>query len=1392
MRSNSFRRICGPTLLMLACSLPGNIFRLAAQNTIHPPLPAHIRQLDTRDGLADDIVNAITTDSLGFWWIATNDGLQRFDGRSFLTFRHATYDSTSLPDNQVLALSPTADNGLWVATADELCRYDSRSHRFTPARIKGRPIVGVYPASFFTDSYGIRWMVTTTVGGLYRLLPGATEWEQLEMPPLLVIGRNVVEDVRTGDIWFSTYQGLASWERRSGRVRHPGTDPDPLLLHLNFPGITNLQTDQSGNLWVQTIRNGNQSKKLLTNLYKCSLSDREITPVPSYQDFGEPFLRTRDGRIWFYSIDRYSLLALDPASLRLDQYPFSADSVHLDNRDIRIRCMHEDREGNLWIGTAGGVFVFSGHRNPIGLTTARRNSDFMFFPLSIFETDRNEIWVGTFFNGIHVYDNALRLLRKIIHPDDHNGDPIRTERNYNAVWAFCEDQAGNLWAGGQHGTVRCFRPDGTLLRQWRPDSLRNHTIRTMERDREGYLWIGTHNGLLARMDPADGRMRIVHDMTKINPLAVKTLQILPDPDADRLWVIGSDRLLDIRKVAGTEGQESWNTVTYPAPTGIGYHVGLELSADSLLLFGEGIHLFNKRTGTVTRVPASDKLPNQIIYGAVRIAPDSYLLALMKGMAVWHPSKQVAYPLGHRSAGLGFEEVAQHNFRLLRDGRLLFGSSIPGLYSADTAALLAPPRSLDLVITDLRIQDQPLRLPDDRSELVLPRGYNLLTIKYACLTWNFQDQIGFRYRLHGYSPDWVDNGSVQSLTLAGLAPGRYRLDIQAVDPSGMTASAIRSVLLYLPPPWYLGWPARILYAGLVVLSVLAVYRFQWKRRTEQAETRRIQELERFKSRFYTNITHEFRTPLTLISGMAENIRSNPDRWHSEGLDMIRNHSRRLLQLVNQLLELSRLENGILRHKPVQQDIVPTLKFLFDSFVPAGQVKGLDMRFLPPADSLVMDFDAEFLQPVISNLLSNSLKFTPSGGTVSLTAELSTKKGRLASSSVRPSAKRQGNYLSICIADTGIGIEAEQLPFVFDRFFRGKTAAGLPEGSGIGLSIARELAKAMGGELQVRSESGKGTVFELRLPVTREAPLAPPAPMAVTTLPPQDLAPVGDQEAPPVNAATHTRQPGSNPSVPLLLLVEDHPDMARYTAACLDNRGYQLLTATDGLQALNLAGQQIPDLIILDVMLPGLDGFEVCHRLKSDEKTAHIPILMLTALADRDSRLQGARQGADLYLEKPFDPEELTLQIDRLLALRRLLQRHYRAQAGLETAREAKMDATPIVPPTDPFIEKVLESIHAQLSNEGYSVEQLSREVFVSPAQLNRKLNALLGIPAGQLIRHVRLQTAERLLSDPQRSVASIALECGFGDASYFSRLFKQARGMRPAEWRKKALSERTQG
>ncbi|MCB9275215.1 MAG: response regulator [Lewinellaceae bacterium] len=521
---------------------------------------------------------------------------------------------------------------------------------------------------------------------------------------------------------------------------------------------------------------------------------------------------------------------------------------------------------------------------------------------------------------------------------------------------------------------------------------------------------------------------------------------------------------------------------------------------------------------------------------------------------------------------------------------------------------------------------------------------------------------------------------------------------------------------------------------------------------------LEELDIAKSRFFTNISHEFRTPLAIISGMAGQIIKNPQEWAVKGGQMIKQNSANLLNLVNQILDLRKLEAKELKLNMVQGDVVKYLRYLAESYEPYARSKGLQLHFLPAIEKLDMDFDPEKLLRIVSNLLSNAVKFTPDNGHVYFHLNQSVENGQ--------------PFLQLRVEDTGAGIAADQLPHIFDRFFQvDDSATRKGEGTGIGLALAKELAHLMKGGIDVKSTLGKGTIFTVSLPVTNDSPVREVS--------------VAQPDSPPlISLAAHHaegsgRQAAELPTaelkaedLPTLLIVEDNPDIRQFLVACLEN-DYQLETAANGREGIGLALEIVPDLIISDVMMPEKDGFELCETLKNDERTSHIPIILLTAKADMESRISGLKKGADAYLSKPFEQEELMVRLEKLFELRQKLQARYRSLQP-EAAPENKEDE---------FVQKVRQAVLANLSDETFGVAQLCRTVALGRAQLHNKLKALTGQPTSHFVRSIRLQKAKELLESSGLNVSEVGYEVGFKNPSHFSTAYQEEFGAPPSKTRK---------
>ena len=546
---------------------------------------------------------------------------------------------------------------------------------------------------------------------------------------------------------------------------------------------------------------------------------------------------------------------------------------------------------------------------------------------------------------------------------------------------------------------------------------------------------------------------------------------------------------------------------------------------------------------------------------------------------------------------------------------------------------------------------------------------------------------------------------------------------------------------------LTWQAG--YTLIIIINNINQKKMLWE--LKQAEATSLKELDEAKTKLLTNISHEFRTPLTIMLGMARLIKEHPDEWFRKGSEKIIQNGHALLHLVNDLLDMARLEAGAMTVNCLQQDIITQLRYLVGSFSSVATEKNIDLQFSPHSGEFIMDFDEDKLMQIVSNLLSNALKFTPKDGKVELSTE------NLLSQ----------HSLSIRVKDNGPGIAAEHLPQIFDRFYRIENPLLQSQsGSGLGLALTRELITLMNGTVSVESEPGAGTQFTITLPVTNEAPLKEKM-TEIETLEFTDSA-----ERFQIN-----KLPPDNTNAPVVLIVEDNRDLTEYLQHILATE-YRVVSAADGKSGLEQAFELIPDIIVSDVMMPVMDGIALLERLKSDIRTSHIPVVMLTAKADITSRLTGLEKGADEYLAKPFHEKELRIRLRNLIDMRERMQQHF---ASLTPDAAHLQDKSLKI--ENEFIRKIRAFMEENIAAEEFEIQQLCRQMAMSRAQLYRKFKALTGKSVFEYLRTLRLHKAKELLLTSTLNVTQVCFDVGFNNLSHFSRIFTEEFGRKPSDFRK---------
>ena len=924
----------------------------------------------------------------------------------------------------------------------------------------------------------------------------------------------------------------------------------------------------------------------------------------------------------------------------------------------------------------------------------------------------------------------------------------------------------------------------------------------MLEDSNGYIWLPGLGGNISRLHIASGRIELLNINTNsAKPMLPKAITTAMFEDAQGAFWIGTQDGFAKVVVSGSIGsapQITWFYNSSSSRNSLNYnHVSTFMNdpaePDKYLWIGTkggGLNRLDKTTGNFFHLTVNEGLPDNVVYGILPDSAGNIWGSTNKGIFClsFNTANEIGKPVFRnftKAYGLQDDEFNTGAYAKLPNGNLAFGG-VNGLNIFNPKEILATGFTPNVFITNIMVNNSPVVTGDntgilnsgieETKSITLNYLQDILTLEFSSLDFTAPVQNKYRYQLVGVDKGWVESGSRRSATYLHLPSGRYTFKVQGSNSQGIWSDKIAELKITVLPPWWRTWWAYTIYALLLALAVRAYFRFSVNRAKlraqlnyEQLEAKRMKELDTLKTHLYTNITHEFRTPLTVILGMAQRVLDKPAENFAASMNMIIRNGQSLLRLVNEMLDLSKLETGKMSLQLVNGDIINFLRYVTESFQSLAEGRHIGLHFLTDMDALHVAYDPEKLRQIVVNLLSNALKFTPEKGNIYITV----------SKNVLPHDE-PNLTLIIKVKDTGVGIPGNQLQTIFDRFYQvDNSHTRAAEGTGIGLSLTKELVKLMQGEIVVKSPPAgatKGSEFTVLMPMINVPASAEPVMYPIISRP-QPL----QEAAPIINGADPTEE---HKERPLILLVEDNADVVAYTASCLPD--YRLAFGKDGREGFDIATENIPDLIITDVMMPFVDGFELVRRLRDHEYTSHIPIIMLTAKADRESKMEGLQQGADAYLEKPFHREELLLRIKKLLELRKNLQQYYLKKSGLKNDDATNVTTAEIAATEnkveDAFVKKVREAIEKNLTDASFTVEHLGKLVFMSHSQLHRKLEALTGCSPNKFIRIIRINKAKELLKNPANSIGSIALDCGYNDPGYFARVFKQEYGVTPQEWR----------
>lgn len=1304
--------------------------------------------LSVKDGLSHNSVTCILQDREGFIWFGTNDGLNKYDGYSFTTLLPDRDRPTqSFLNSRITGLCEDQSGRLWAVTeGGGLHEVNKQTGLVTPHPIQGANAHGWNnQLSVYEDKQGILWL--GTFAGLARYDPDRHSFKLYPSPTPEAYIKTVFED-SYHRFWAATLRGLYLFDRSTGRFTLLSSAVAPGTLQ---PTFISFYQDHQDILWLGTAGMA---------LFKLDLRRQPWQLVP-YNPGGQlqPFVYMNSvhadaqGTIWVGTTN--GLQRIDPVTNQVFTFrpdPNAPKGISSNN----TQAVYHDRAGTLWVGTDNGIDRQALNAKPFVTYQVTPNKGTANLPsnkiIALLLDSQDRLWLSTGYTLQRLATDRKHL--ETIPPEKLGG--LKDHQNY--IHTLLNNGAEGIWLGTWEGLYQYDQASGRYTAY--PSEVPAQYICYGP---TGTIWLGGEGGLASFDTHTHRYTYYIYKPNAPNGLPDKYIQGLLVSRTSDVWALvkrqGIWRLnpqtgRTIRYVAGPKGHLSTNEVQtiHEDKTGIiwiGTHQG-------------GLNRFDPKTGLFTVITPQDGLPDNSIAGITSDNSGRLWLSTFKGLCRYDPRTK-AIQTYEMTDGLPSNDFIENAVFRTRD-RIYFGS-LNGVVHFSPDSIHTDTRPFPVYITGFKVLNQPRHL-SGRS-ITLSHNENFISFEFAALTYGLSDQNQYAYQLVGIDKDWVQNGNLHVANYTNLSPGTYRFRVKASNSDGIWNEQGAAIDLIILPPWWATWWAYGLFGLIAVGTLWGIIRFYVNRihqrqelELNRREAQQLKAVDELKSRFFSNITHEFRTPLSLIIAPVEKLlqQNQFDVTTRQTLSLIQRNANQLLRLINQLLDLSKLEARSMGVSLMRGDVPAFVGHLLESFQQAIDQKGISLTFTHdnfPHDYL---FDADKWQKILANLLSNAVKFTGHGGsiTVTLQPELSADTGIVTGAHIR-------------ITDTGIGISPTHIPHIFDRFYQvDDSRTRSYEGTGIGLALVKDLIELIGGTIGVESELDRGTNFSLLLPV-QPATLQADVPTINWTQPAP--APALNNAAVPVTTTPATHQ--ATDEAPLILVVEDNAELRDFLVSELSIT-YQVLSAPNGEIGWQLAQSELPDIVISDLMMPKLDGYELTRLIKNHPDTDHIAVVILTAKAAYTSRIEGLQEGADDYLAKPFHFDELHLRLHNLIARQQKLREEYRQQLNQPGTPANSLLAQ------DPFLQRIYELLEKNIDDSSLNVDWLASQLAMSRKTLYRKVHNLIQLAPNELIRQYRLHQAANLLRSG-RTVAETAYMVVFKTPSHFTLVFKEFYQQTPTEF-----------
>ncbi|MDW5290229.1 two-component regulator propeller domain-containing protein [Formosa sp. PL04] len=1289
------------------------------------------RQLSVNDGLSQNSVVSVTQDSIGYLWLATQDGLNKFDGNTFQIYNAFFLDVTK-PTYSHLGTVYTDREGhiitLPISKTPHI--YNKNSNSFIPfSNVKDVSVV-------FQDTKKNYWFGTYN-SGLFKK-DGVTKETTLVIPSTDIGTIYSISEDKNGTVFLASQGEVISLQSDTGVIESYYPDGN----NNSSTNYSKLLFDELGNIWLGSYGNGLWYKSAKSSHFKRIQSVFPEVDLPNDLNILSMHL-DKKRRLWVATFGRglYKINLETHDVKHFEVKKHNPRSIHYND----ILCIYEDYTGTLWFGTDGaGVSYYDEYLQKFNFINNSQTPEEINIDLvrAILVDKKNDVWIGTSGKGLSRFTPKTNSWKTYAKSKDGLSS--------NRIVSLFLDNDEDLWIGTQDGGLNIMQTNENLTyynKSTNP-SLPSETIWSIFKDTSHNVWLATRDNGLILFDKQRG---VLKTFDKSNGLISNNIRVTIQGEKDMLWI-------------GTEdhGVVLFNTKT---ETFIDFKTDFNLNGEDVTkkvkslyydnngflwvgTFGNGLGVYDLKNKAFYNYTVADGLPNNVIYAILPDAENNLWLSSNRGITMLTPpinfNEKPQIINYDNYDGLATEFNTGAYFKS-GNNDLYFGG-LEGYYWFSPFLIKKSDVVPKTVITSFEVFNKHVQMSENTQ---LNYKENTVSFTFSSLQFSLPKKNKYLYKLKNHDTDWLLSEGTGRVRYTNLSPGAYSFLVKSSNYDGVWNEKPSRFNFIINKPWYLSKWMLFVYALLVLCSVLLTYYyFKWRWRMtlnlkqEREESDRLKRLDEYKTKLYANLAHEFRTPLTLISAPIKKqlLMGDLQLESKKDLELVERNTAQLLNLVDQLLELSKVESGKMTLKVTQGNLGLYLKVISQSFQFLAKQNGLRLTVNIPEIKNVW-FDVDILERIVNNLFSNAIKYASKGGTIAFHVEQNDMK-----------------ELRMIFLNDIDGIVENDISKIFNRFYQINENS---EGSGIGLSLVKELVALSHGTIEASYIEAVKMKFVVKLPISK-------ASFSVEEI---DVSSLKNGDIKIEKSSNHAFENGSKG---IALVVENNQDIRQFVKSLLVD-DFKVIEAENGFEGIEKAFKTIPDIIISDVMMPVKNGLELCEILKQDEKTSHIPIILLTGKIGEINELAGLKMGADDYITKPFNPKTLKVKVNNIINNRKKIHQRYKQDSLFKPKEIAVTSADEV------FLKKVQNILDQELLNPEFNAETFSKHVNMSRMQLHRKMLAYTGLSTSNFIRSQRLKQATIILKSSQYTINEVAYMVGFSTPSYFIKCFKEMYGQTPLEY-----------